>query len=71
MEAVAGCLPHGAPCGLVLYVIRCGMIEKQYVPAIQGLADKGEFRSGAIILNAENFKNSRFHYYNEYSETDG
>lgn len=47
------------------------MIEKQYVPAIQGLADKGEFRSGAIILNAENFKNSRFHYYNEYSETDG
>ncbi|WP_290504761.1 hypothetical protein [Akkermansia sp.] len=56
---------------LVLYVIRCGMIEKQYVPVIQGLADKGEFRSGAVILNAENFKNSRFHYYDEYSETDG
>ena len=70
-EAVADASLMARHADLVLYVIRCGMIEKQYVPVIQGLADKGEFRSGAVILNAENFKNSRFHYYDEYSETDG
>lgn len=69
-EAVADASLMGRHADLVLYVIRCGMIEKQYVPAIQELADRGDFRSGALILNAENFKNSRFCYYSEYSGSE-
>lgn len=66
-EAVADASLMARHADLVLYLIRCGMIEKQYVPSIQELAARGEFQSVALILNAENFKNSRFHYYSEYS----
>lgn len=69
-EAVADASLMARHADVVLYVVRCGMIEKQYLPSIQALADKGEFRSGALILNAENFKNSRFYHYHEYSDSE-
>ena len=69
-EAVADASLMARHADLVLYLIRCGMIEKQYVPSIQEVAARGEFRSVALILNAENFKNSRFHYYSEYSGSE-
>ena len=44
-EAVADASLMARHADLVLYVIRCGMIEKQYVPVIQGLAEEGRSRS--------------------------
>ncbi len=40
-EAVADASLMARHADLVLYLIRCGMIEKQYVPSIQELAARG------------------------------
>ena len=66
-EAVADASLMARHADLVLYLIRCGMIEKQYVPSIQELAARGNSSPSLSSSMPRILKNSRFHYYSEYS----
>lgn len=46
-----------------LYVIRSGKIDKSILSSIQQLADNGKLPNTSLVLNAVNFKTSRYHYY--------
>lgn len=62
-------------CDAVLYLIRSGMVRKQYLHSVQQLAEQGKLPHAGLILNAVNFRTARYEGYgygygDNYSRSD-
>lgn len=62
-------------CDAVLYLIRSGMVRKQYLHSVQQLAEQGKLPHAGFILNAVNFRMARYEGYgygygDNYSSSD-